>query len=107
MVNRSRNGCSVSFPSLPLVPALALPTLTHFVFRVRARHRQIKEINVTPDPPAPGKNLTVNVKAEVLKTVDEGAWAHVVVKLGLIKLLQKDFDICEEAYVRPRLPPSP
>ncbi|KAJ9122228.1 hypothetical protein QFC22_001647 [Naganishia vaughanmartiniae] len=60
---------------------------------------QIKEINVNPDPPAPGKNLTVNVKAEVLKTIEEGAWAHVVVKLGLIKLLQKDFDICEEAYV--------
>ncbi|KAJ9100462.1 Phosphatidylglycerol/phosphatidylinositol transfer protein [Naganishia friedmannii] len=58
---------------------------------------QIKEINVNPDPPAPGKNLTVNVKAEVLKTIDEGAWAHVVVKLGLIKLLQKDFDICEVA----------
>ncbi|KAI5453492.1 Phosphatidylglycerol/phosphatidylinositol transfer protein [Naganishia albida] len=58
---------------------------------------QIKEINVNPDPPSPGKNLTVNVKAEVLKTVEEGAWAHVVVKLGLIKLLQKDFDICEEA----------
>ncbi|GHJ87112.1 hypothetical protein NliqN6_3514 [Naganishia liquefaciens] len=58
---------------------------------------QIKEINVNPDPPAPGKNLTVNVKADVLKTIEEGAWAHVVVKLGLIKLLQKDFDICEEA----------
>jgi hypothetical protein len=29
----------------------------------------------------------------------EGAWADVSVKLGLVKLLQKEFDLCEEAYV--------
>jgi hypothetical protein len=29
----------------------------------------------------------------------DGAYADVVVKLGLIKLLQKRFDLCEEAYV--------
>jgi hypothetical protein len=27
----------------------------------------------------------------------EGAFADVTVKLGLIKLLQKQFDVCEEA----------
>lgn len=29
----------------------------------------------------------------------EGAYADVTVKLGLIKLLQKEFDLCQEAYV--------
>ena len=29
----------------------------------------------------------------------EGAYADVVVKLGLVKLLTKRFDVCEEAYV--------
>lgn len=29
----------------------------------------------------------------------EGAYADVTVKVGLIKLLQKEFDLCEEAYV--------
>jgi hypothetical protein len=29
--------------------------------------------------------------------VQEGAYADVTVKLGLIKLLQKRFDVCEEA----------
>ena len=29
----------------------------------------------------------------------EGAYADVVVKLGLIKLLHKEFDLCQEAYV--------
>lgn len=31
--------------------------------------------------------------------IQEGAYADVVVKLGLVKLLTKTFDICEEAYV--------
>lgn len=31
--------------------------------------------------------------------LQEGAYADVSVKLGLIKILQKQFDLCEEAYV--------
>ncbi|KAG0799703.1 hypothetical protein G6F22_002963 [Rhizopus arrhizus] len=33
---------------------------------------------------------------DLLETVDEGAYAEVVVKIGLVKILQKTFDICEE-----------
>lgn len=33
------------------------------------------------------------------RMIQEGAYAAVTVKLGLIKLLTKTFDICEEAYV--------
>jgi hypothetical protein len=33
------------------------------------------------------------------RLVQEGAYAEVTVKLGLVKLLTKTFDICEEAYV--------
>ncbi|WVR06303.1 phosphatidylglycerol/phosphatidylinositol transfer protein [Kwoniella sp. DSM 27419] len=58
---------------------------------------QIKSISVSPDPPVPGKNLTVEVEADVIQTIDDGAYADVTVKLGLIKLLQKQFDVCEEA----------
>ena len=29
----------------------------------------------------------------------KGAYADVTVKVGLIKLLKKQFDVCEEAYV--------
>ena len=36
---------------------------------------------------------------EITNVNQEGAYADVTVKLGLIKLLQKQFDICEEAYV--------
>lgn len=58
---------------------------------------QLKSIKVSPDPPVPGKNLTVTVEGDVLETIEEGAYVDVTVKLGLIKLLQKEFDVCEEA----------
>ncbi|QRV83309.1 hypothetical protein RhiJN_11325 [Ceratobasidium sp. AG-Ba] len=58
---------------------------------------QIKSIQVSPDPPQPGKDLTVTVAGKVQETIKEGAYADVVVKLGLIKLLKKTFDLCEEA----------
>ncbi|WOO77366.1 Phosphatidylglycerol/phosphatidylinositol transfer protein [Vanrija pseudolonga] len=57
----------------------------------------IESISVSPDPPEPGKNLTVTVEATANEVVEEGAYADVTVKLGLIKLLQKRFDVCEEA----------
>lgn len=60
-------------------------------------HSQLKSITVSPDPPVPGKPLSVTAVADVLETIEEGAYADVLVKLGLIKLLQKRFDVCEEA----------
>ncbi|EIM92953.1 uncharacterized protein STEHIDRAFT_117878 [Stereum hirsutum FP-91666 SS1] len=58
---------------------------------------QIESIDVSPDPPKPGENMTVTVKASAQELIAEGAYADVTVKLGLIKLLQKSFDLCEEA----------
>ncbi|KAH7911964.1 ML domain-containing protein [Hygrophoropsis aurantiaca] len=58
---------------------------------------QIHSISVSPDPPKPGQDLTVKVVGEATEVVEEGAYADVVVKLGLIKLLQRRFDVCEEA----------
>ncbi|KDN41450.1 hypothetical protein RSAG8_07400, partial [Rhizoctonia solani AG-8 WAC10335] len=57
----------------------------------------IKSIEVTPDPPKPGQDLTVKIIAKSDQPIEEGAYADVTVKLGLIKLLNKRFDICEEA----------
>ncbi|KAG8905692.1 Phosphatidylglycerol/phosphatidylinositol transfer protein [Tulasnella sp. 403] len=58
---------------------------------------QIHSLTVSPDPPEPGKNLTVKAKGFVSQTIEDGAYADVTVKLGLIKLLHKQFDVCEEA----------
>ncbi|CAO1629793.1 unnamed protein product [Sympodiomycopsis kandeliae] len=57
----------------------------------------VEKIAVSPDPPVPGKNLTVTAKGIVKGAIEEGAWADVTVKIGLIKLLSRRFDICEEA----------
>ncbi|KAG7099295.1 Phosphatidylglycerol/phosphatidylinositol transfer protein [Marasmius oreades] len=58
---------------------------------------KINDIQVTPDPPQPGKELSVTVNGLARQTITDGAYADVVVKLGLIKLLSKRFDLCTEA----------
>ncbi|KAJ3507103.1 hypothetical protein NMY22_g17036 [Coprinellus aureogranulatus] len=58
---------------------------------------QIDSIEVSPDPPQPGKDLTVKVKAKTSERIEDGFYADVQVKLGLVKLLEKTFDVCEEA----------
>ncbi|KAK7058893.1 Phosphatidylglycerol/phosphatidylinositol transfer protein [Paramarasmius palmivorus] len=58
---------------------------------------QIESISVSPDPPQPGKDLSVTVKAKAIERIEKGAYAQVTVKLGLIKLLSKEFDVCDEA----------
>ncbi|KAJ3559763.1 hypothetical protein NM688_g134 [Phlebia brevispora] len=58
---------------------------------------EIKSIEISPDPPKPGEDLTVTVIGEAKERIEEGAYADVTVKVGVIKILQKEFDLCEEA----------
>jgi len=58
---------------------------------------EITSIAVSPDPPVPGKNMTVDVVGTTRTPIEEGAYADVTVKLGLIQLLKRRFDVCEEA----------
>jgi len=58
---------------------------------------QLKSISISPDPPKIGAELTVAVDVEVMETIEEGATVDVLVKVGRIKLLEKTFDLCEEA----------
>lgn len=57
---------------------------------------QIKSITLKPDPPQPGKNLTIYATGTTKSLISDGTYADVTVKLGLIKLLTKRFDVCEE-----------
>ncbi|KAF9785545.1 ML domain-containing protein [Thelephora terrestris] len=57
----------------------------------------INSLTVSPDPPKPGQDITVTVDATTSEVIEEGAYADVTVKLGLIKILRKTFDLCEEA----------
>ncbi|KAI0830688.1 ML domain-containing protein [Trametes gibbosa] len=58
---------------------------------------RINSIEVSPDPPKRGEDLTITVKGDAKDQVKDGAYADVTVKVGVIKLLQKEFDVCEEA----------
>jgi len=58
---------------------------------------QIESLTISPDPPEPGKNLTVTVSATATERIEKGATADVTVKIGLVKLLTKTLDICDEA----------
>ncbi|CAG8757466.1 15794_t:CDS:2, partial [Acaulospora colombiana] len=58
---------------------------------------EVESISISPDPPKPGEDLEITASGKVKQTLEEGAYADVTVKLGLIKLLRKEFDICEEA----------
>ncbi|PWN30514.1 hypothetical protein BDZ90DRAFT_207574, partial [Jaminaea rosea] len=58
---------------------------------------EVKSIDVSPDPPVPGKNMTVKARGVVKRTIKEGSIADVNVKIGVIRLLHRQFDICEEA----------
>ncbi|GAA6019578.1 hypothetical protein JCM8202_001860, partial [Rhodotorula sphaerocarpa] len=57
---------------------------------------KIQSLQVKPDPPKPGHNLTINASGRVNSRVEKGTSADVTVKLGLIKLLTKRFDLCDE-----------
>merc|ERR1712093_399068 len=57
---------------------------------------EIKSLRVSPDPPEPGKKMTIYADGLAKQRITEGAYADVVVKLGLIKLISKRFDICDE-----------
>ncbi|KAH7354989.1 ML domain-containing protein [Rhexocercosporidium sp. MPI-PUGE-AT-0058] len=55
----------------------------------------INSITISPNP-VPGKEITVTADIAVNSVIEDGAYIYVTVKLGLIKLFQKQFNICEE-----------
>lgn len=56
----------------------------------------IYDITLTPQYPLPGDNLTIEAIGFLQEPVTYGAKADVLVKLGFVQLLKKEFDICEE-----------
>ncbi|EPQ60742.1 hypothetical protein GLOTRDRAFT_124488 [Gloeophyllum trabeum ATCC 11539] len=58
---------------------------------------QVPALTLSPDPPQPGYNLTVDFDATVSDVIQVGAYIWVEVKLGYIVLIRKTFDLCEQA----------
>ncbi|KAK3826209.1 MAG: phosphatidylinositol transfer protein [Linnemannia gamsii] len=58
---------------------------------------KIEYVNLNPNPPLKGEVLVIDAKGFLQEDVVEGAKIFLVVKLGLIKLLTKELDFCEES----------
>ncbi|KZT52867.1 hypothetical protein CALCODRAFT_501777 [Calocera cornea HHB12733] len=58
---------------------------------------KVTGLEVSPDPPEPGKTLTLHGTGQVKSLIEEGAYANVLVKAGYVIILKKKFDLCEEA----------
>jgi ML domain len=57
----------------------------------------IKYIDLSPNPPLAGHNLTIEGEGRLKTRIEEGAYAQFEVKYGFIKLLTGTADLCEKA----------
>lgn len=57
---------------------------------------EIKDITLTPSFPEPGKELLIEAEGIIKEPIEDGAYVEVTVKLGVITLIRKTFDLCEE-----------
>ena len=57
----------------------------------------IKYIDLSPNPPLAGHNLTIEAMGYLKTDIEEGAYANFEVKYGFIKLLTGTADLCEKA----------
>lgn len=56
----------------------------------------IDHINISPNPPLKGENLTIEASGILSSDVEDGAYINVVVTYGYIRLLSQTFDLCEQ-----------
>ncbi|KAG1442216.1 hypothetical protein G6F56_011159 [Rhizopus delemar] len=61
---------------------------------------QLESFKVSPDIIEPGKQVNITITGSLSEKVEDGAYADVMVKVGRIKILKKEFDICEELRKR-------
>ncbi|CAG8502452.1 9375_t:CDS:2, partial [Cetraspora pellucida] len=56
----------------------------------------ITRLEITPDPPVKGHELNISAAGYLSETVVQGSYINLTVKFGLIKLLKKTLDLCEQ-----------
>jgi hypothetical protein len=56
----------------------------------------IEEVILTPNPPEAGTTLTIEARGLVKETITDGAYVKLVVKYGLIRLINTVADLCNE-----------
>ncbi|CAC37423.1 Phosphatidylglycerol/phosphatidylinositol transfer protein [Schizosaccharomyces pombe] len=61
-------------------------------------HVVVDYINLIPNPPAAGKNLTIETEINVGTTVLNGSYVDIQVKYGFVRIVNERLDICDKAY---------
>ncbi|KAI9272168.1 ML domain-containing protein [Helicostylum pulchrum] len=56
----------------------------------------IEYVSLTPDPPVKGEELAIDFKGYLSETVPNGTTVEIIVKYGVVRLLQKKFDFCDK-----------
>ncbi|EEP77599.1 phosphatidylglycerol/phosphatidylinositol transfer protein [Uncinocarpus reesii 1704] len=56
----------------------------------------IERVDLFPNPPLPGKTLTIKATGTFSKQVDKGAKVLLQVKYGVIRLINQTADLCEQ-----------
>lgn len=56
----------------------------------------IHHINISPNPPERGQNLTIEATGNLKATITKGSYIDVEVRYGYIRLLTQRFDLCEQ-----------
>lgn len=58
---------------------------------------EIIRIDLDPNPPVKGQNVTIHAEGIVKQPILEGAYVDVDVRYGYIRLLKQTFDLCEQS----------
>lgn len=56
----------------------------------------IDHVDLSPNPPEAGKNLTIEAKGTLSEDIEDGAKVHLQVKYGLIRLINQEADLCKQ-----------
>lgn len=57
---------------------------------------EITNLEISPNPPERGQNLTISATGLIKEDIIPGAYVEVEVKYGLIRLLRQTLDLCEQ-----------
>ncbi|KAK8052012.1 phosphatidylinositol/phosphatidylglycerol transfer protein [Apiospora rasikravindrae] len=56
----------------------------------------ITSVDLSPNPPEAGSTLEIKATGTVFEPILEGAYINLVVKYGLIRLINQEVDLCEQ-----------
>jgi len=56
-------------------------------------------VDLSPNPPVPGQNLTITAGGKLSELVDKDSKVHISVKWNFVTLINKDYDLCDNANV--------